>query len=85
MQSVIIESASEESDTVPVKKKTSTVKPKSIQKFVAVSLEAKPDLISMSKPRSANLKVPKPKVERASPAASGPAENPDVNTLPEFA
>jgi len=84
MQSVIILSASDDSDAVPVKKKT-TVKPKNSQKSAAITLEAKLKSNSKSKPRLANLKVPDPKIERASPAASNSADSHDVNSLPEFA
>ncbi|KAH9974843.1 hypothetical protein BJV74DRAFT_798869 [Russula compacta] len=55
-QSVIIESTSEDSNVVPVKKKTSTAKPKAAQKSVPAVLEAKPSL--KPKPCSAGLKVP---------------------------
>ena len=84
MQSVIILSVSDDSDAVPVKKKT-TIKPKNTQKSAAITLKAKPKSNSKSKPRSASLKVPDPKIECASPAASNSADSRDVNSLPEFA
>jgi hypothetical protein len=79
---VIILSASED-DVVPVKKKT-TIKPKTSQKSIAVSLEAKLHLNSKSKPHLANLKVPKAKIECASSAITSSSDNRDVNTLLEF-
>jgi hypothetical protein len=84
MQSVIILSTSDDSDAIPVKKKT-TIKPKNTQKSAAITLEVKPKLNLKSKPCSANLKVPDPKIECASPAASNSADSRDVNSLPEFA
>ncbi|KAI0005845.1 hypothetical protein BJV74DRAFT_880200 [Russula compacta] len=84
-ESVIILSVSDNSDTVPVKKIT-TVKPKNAHKSAA-TLDAKPksNSNSKSKPHLANLKVPDPKIECVSPAASNSADSCDVNSLPEFA
>ena len=84
MQSVIIVSVSEESDAAPVKKKTA-IKPKTTQKSAATKLEVKPNLNPKPKPRSANLQLPNPKIERTSPAASNSGDSHDVNSLPEFA
>src|ERR1700733_11894819 len=84
MQSVIIVSASEESDAVPIKTKTAP-KPKNAQKPAAAKLEAKPDSNLKPKPRSATLKIPNPKIERTSPAASNSGDSREVNGLPEFA
>jgi hypothetical protein len=78
---VAVDSASEDDvEIIPTKK--SKVKPKTVKKSATTTLEVKP--IAKSKPRSA-LAVPKPKLNRTSPAVDISLATSDINTLPEFA